>query len=196
MWFGPSLMMGAKNFATVTTTYTTDQTITPPVGATFADIEVISGGGGGTSSVGGQGGNYASVTISLAGITSIQIIIGPGGSANSDGSAASVLANSTTVCRATGGFAGGSANTTPGTGSVFRYGGLGSTVGTDKYGGGAAGPNSDGGNATDNGDGTSSPGPSGGTPAGAGGQLYGGGGKGGGLAEAGRDGVARITYRG
>lgn len=195
MFFGPKMMAG-KSFETVVTLYTTSATLPPPAGALFADIECISGGGGGGASVGGQGGNYAFATISLIGVTSLGIFPATAGLSNSDGSPTTVLANGSTVCLATGAFAGGTANTSPGIGSVFRYGGVGSTVGADKEGGGAAGPVSAGGDATNNGDGTSSPGASGGAPAGAGGQLYGGGGKGGGAAEGGRAGCVRITYRG
>lgn len=204
---GVGAVLAGFSFNSYSTEYTAtgDQTIAVPNGASSVDIECIGPGGGGYTShstptryYGGGGGGYAKkVAYSVIGVSAlwISVPVAPppnGGSTKLPITSSTVRAETSTgtiLCNATSGteFSDYGSGTV---GDILYHGGTGMggrTTQSEAYGGGAAGPLGNGGNAAYNAYGTS-----GGSPAGDGGQDYGGGNHGG--YTSGRQGYIRLTW--
>ncbi len=180
-------------------TFTSSGTFTVPSGITSLTVEAWGAGGGGSSissryrrGGGGGGGAYARSVITVTPGSSIQLVVGAGGSANRDGGSSTFGNNLVSADGGKGasnnsGNAGSGGSASSSKGDVTYNGGNGADAGNYNSGGGggAAGSNGAGGDASGStgGSGTNQNGGDGGTGVyynndGNNGQNYGGGGSG------------------
>ncbi len=118
---GPNTGIVLSAIRTYTSTSTTN-TWTPPSNLSYIVVTVWGGGGGGATTVanyGGAGGGYATKIInnaSLSGTTSVQVLVGDGGTPAATGTNGGNSSFGPSLVSATGGAGGGTSPGTPGTG--------------------------------------------------------------------------------